>query len=163
MINNDVLRRLRYALNITDLKAMEIFALAGYAMTRPALDSILRKEDEEGYVECADAVMDRFLEGLVTSRRGKKAEAPRPPSEPASPRANAQAIRLSNNDILKRLRIALELKDEDIIAIMGLAGVALSKHELSALFRKPGHPNFRPCGDQFLRNFLVGLTAKYRP
>jgi uncharacterized protein YehS (DUF1456 family) len=152
MINNDVLRRLRYALDITDLRVIEIFKLAGYEMPRPTLEGILKKEEEAGYLECGDAVMASFLEGLVLSRRGKREGAARP----------APAVRLSNNDILKRLRIALELKDEDIIAIMGLAGVALSKPELSALFRKPGHPNYRPCGDQFLRNFLVGLTAKYR-
>ena len=154
MINNDVLRRLRYALNITDLKVDELFKMAGYEIERQELEGIFKKEEEPGYVECGDEVMDRFLEGLVISRRGKKE---------GSDEGKSQArTRLSNNDILKRIRIALELRDADIIAIMALAGVELSKSELTALFRKPGHPNFRACGDQFLRNFLVGLTAKYR-
>lgn len=156
MINNDVLRRLRYALNLTDIRVIEVFALADYDIARPELESIFRKEDEEGYVPCGDLVMDRFLEGLVVSRRGKR------PAAPGETRRQEPVPRLSNNDILKRLRIALELKDEDILTIMALAGVQLSKSELSALFRKPGQPNYRPCGDQFLRNFLVGLTAKLR-
>jgi uncharacterized protein YehS (DUF1456 family) len=156
MNNNDVLRRLRYALNITDHKVVELFALAGHEISKPDLESIFAKEGEPGYVECDDRTVELFLAGLVTSRRGKKEE-----SEAGKP-APRPRTRLSNNDILKRIRIALELVDEDIIGIMELAGVKLSKSELSALFRKQGHPNYRPCGDQFLRNFLAGLTAKYR-
>jgi uncharacterized protein YehS (DUF1456 family) len=77
-------------------------------------------------------------------------------------RGSGETPRLSNNEILKSIRIALELRDDDLVGILRLAGVEVSKSELSALFRKPGRANFRPCGDQFLRNFLVGLTAKYR-
>ncbi|HET7839357.1 MAG TPA: DUF1456 family protein [Rectinemataceae bacterium] len=158
MTNNDVLRRLRYALNLPDPKLIELFALAGRSISSQELGALLMREDEAGYAECDDATMGQFLDGLVSSRRGKREAGPEGgPGLPGPPRA-----RLSNNDILKRLRIALELVDEDIIAIMLLAGVKLSKSELSALFRKPGHPNFRPCGDQFLRNFLSGLTSKYR-
>jgi len=155
--NNDVLRRLRYALNITDLKVGELFRLAGYEIGEAELESIFTKEDEPGYVECEDALVDKFLEGLVLSRRGPRAGESAPGG--AGPRART---RLSNNDILKRLRIALELKDDDIVGILRLAGVEASKAEVSALFRRPGHANYRPCGDQFLRNFLAGLTAKYR-
>ena len=163
MINNDVLRRLRYALNITELKVIELFKLAGYEIDKQELAGIFLKEDEVGYRECGDLVMERFLEGLIASRRGKRgsggASGAGRTGRAVEPRNRS---RLSNNDILKGIRIALELRDDDIIAIMALAGVALSKPELTALFRKPGQANFRPCGDQFLRNFLVGLTAKYR-
>jgi uncharacterized protein YehS (DUF1456 family) len=158
MINNDMLRRLRYALNVTDLRVVELFNLAGYAIEKDELESIFKKEDEEGYAECGDAVAARFLEGLVISRRGRREYA----EVAGKPAERPHAPKLGNNDILRSVRIALELKDEDIIAIMALAGVELSKPELTALFRKRGHPNYRACGDQFLRNFLVGLTAKYR-
>jgi uncharacterized protein YehS (DUF1456 family) len=155
MNNNDVLKRLRYALNITDLKVVEMLKLVGFEIPKPRLESMFKTEDEAGYVECEDALMEKFLDALVISRRGKRDSAAENPRTEGRPR-------LYNNDILKRLRVALELKDEDIIEIMGLAGVRISKSELSALFRKPGHTNYRPCGDQFLRNFLSGLTAKYR-
>jgi uncharacterized protein YehS (DUF1456 family) len=156
MDNNDVLKRLRYALNITDLKVVELFKLADYDIAKPELESIFKTEGEAGYAECGDALMDKFLEGLVISRRGRKPEASMGES-----RSRGMA-RLSNNDILKRIKIALEMKDDDVIEVMRLAKIGISKSELSALFRKPGHTNYRPCGDQFLRNFLLGLTAKYR-
>jgi uncharacterized protein YehS (DUF1456 family) len=156
MNNNDVLKRLRYALNITDLKVVELFRLVDYDIPKTELESIFKTEEEAGYAECADSLMAKFLDALVISRRGRRPDAaasePRPRGKP----------RLGNNDILKRLRIALEMKDDDLIGVLRLAGVEISKSELSALFRKPGHPNYRPCGDQFLRNFLSGLTAKYR-
>ena len=175
MNRNDVLRRLRYALNITDLKVLEILRLAGQEMSRAELEPYFLKEEEPGYLECPDEVLASFLDGLIVSRRG-----PREEVKPAAPGGGAarplamgsgaapgsaregEAPHLSNNEILKRLRIALELKDEDIIAIMALVKVKVSKSELSAFFRKYGHVNWRPCGDQFLRNFLAGLTARYR-
>jgi uncharacterized protein YehS (DUF1456 family) len=154
MNNNDVLIRLRYALNITDIKVIELFGLAGYAIERPELEALFTREGEPGFLPCSDAVLESFLEGLVTSRRGRR--------EGGSEKKPPRGRKLTNNDILKGLRIALELKDEDLIDILKLAGVEVSKAEVSALFRKQGQPNFRPCGDQFLRNFLAGLTAKYR-
>ncbi len=69
---------------------------------------------------------------------------------------------LTNNDILKKLRVALELKDEDVIKILKLADYEISKSELSALYRKPDHPNYKECGDQLLRNFLNGLVIYKR-
>jgi uncharacterized protein YehS (DUF1456 family) len=156
MNSNDVMKRLRYALNITDLKVIEMFKLVDYEITHDELESIFKTEEEAGYVECGDELMGKFLDALVISRRGVRAEAGAGES-PATGRR-----RIGNNDILKRLRIALELKDDDIIGIMRRAGVEISKSEVSALFRKSKHPNYRPCGDQFLRNFLVGLTAARR-
>lgn len=67
-----------------------------------------------------------------------------------------------NNDILKKLRIALKLKDTDILEILKLAGMELSAAELGALFRTPDHRNYKVCGDQVLRRFLDGLIIKLR-
>jgi len=69
---------------------------------------------------------------------------------------------LTNNDILKKLRVALNLRDEDIIHILTLVDFTISKSELGALFRKEDHPNYKPCGDQLLRNFLNGLIIYKR-
>jgi len=155
MIHNDVLRRLRYALSINDTSAIAIFKLAGYDMPLDYLQSIMKKEQEAGFVPCRDKILSLFLDGLIIKHRGKQ-----PGKEPVILKAGQE---LSNNEILRKIRIALILKDEDIIGLMKLADFNLGKSELSALFRKPDHRNYKNCGDQFLRNLLQGLTKKHRP
>ena len=154
MTNNDMLRRIRYALNINDSTMIEIFKLSGSEMEQSTLTGLLRKEDEKGCVECSDAVMKLFLDGLILHKRGRQEIKPEQTKKPEP--------LLTNNAILKKLRIALELKEDDMLGILKLAEFDISKSELTALFRKEGHKNFRECGDQFLRNFLNGLTVRYR-
>ena len=154
MTNNDILRRLRYALDISDPVMIEIFKLSEHEIDQSGLATLLKKEDEEGYVECSDKVMELFLDGLIVHRRGRK--------EPKPGQAKKSAQRLTNNAILKKIRIALELKEDDMVGILKLAEVSVSGHELNALFRKEGHRNYKECGDQFMRNFLKGLTVRYR-
>ncbi|MBI5058029.1 MAG: DUF1456 family protein [Nitrospirae bacterium] len=153
MTNNDILRRLRYALDINDSEMIGIFKLAGLEIDQSGLTALLKKEFDAGYVDCSDKVMENFLDGLIIHRRGRKETAPVQAKKPDSP--------LTNNAILKKLRIALELKEDDMIGILKLAGVNISGHELTALFRKQGHRNYKECGDQFLRNFLKGITVRY--
>ena len=153
MNNNDILRRIRYALDIRDSGMIEVFALADCPLAQAQLLDLLKKEDDPGFVECKDAVLDRFLDGLIVKRRGSRDSGPGP--TPPKPRT-----RFINNTVLKKLRIALELKDDDVLAIAHLGGMDMSKSELTALFRKEGQRNFKECGDQFLRNFLKGLAVK---
>ncbi len=153
MINNDVLRSVRYALDLGDAKVVEIIKLAGHEIAQADLASFLKKEDEEGFVECGDEIMVSFLDGLIIHRRGKMESRPEQDKKPQ---------RLTNNTILKKLRVAFELKEEDMHKVLELAGFGVSKPELSALFRVKGHKNYRACGDQLLRNFLKGLTLRLR-
>jgi uncharacterized protein YehS (DUF1456 family) len=146
MTNNDLLRRLRYALNLNCETIAEICTLGGHEIGPIEVLNLLKKEEETGFVVCADSVMGAFLDGLIVSRRG------------AHGSAKAADMALSNNLILRKLRIALELNDEAMLAVLGKAGVRLSKSELSSMFRAEGHRNYKPCGDQFLRNFIRGLT-----
>ena len=150
MTNNDLLRRLRYALNLNGVAMAEIFALAGREIGPAEALKFLKREDEHGFVPCDDQVMTSFLDGLIVSRRGRQDDRP----GPAQPADEA----LTNNLILKKLRIALELTDEGMLSILKRAGVRISKPELSAMFRTTGHRNFKECGDQILRNFIRGLT-----
>ncbi len=154
MTNNDVLRRIRYALNINDSTMIEIFKLAEYEMNQATLTAILKREEDKGYVACSDRILGYFLDGLILHKRGKKETEPGQAKKAASP--------LTNNAILKKLRIALELKEDDMLRVLKLADIAVSKSELTALFRKQGHKNYKECGDQFLRNFLNGLFIRYR-
>ena len=152
MINNDVIRSVRYMLDLSDAKIVEIIRQTDYEIELPEMVAFLKKEDEEGYLECGHRLMGHFLNGLVLYKRGKNGDKPLPPIE----------LPITNNIILKKLRVAFELKDDDIVTILNNAGFKVSTTELSAFFRKPDHKNYRNCGDQFLRNFLKGLTAKVR-
>lgn len=149
---NDVLRSVRFALDLPETRVVELLALAGHAADRAAVVTYLKKEDEAGYVECDAALLDHFLDGLIIERRG-------PRDDGALLHAPSQ---LSNNHILKKLRIAFELKEDDVLAILHSVQFRITKSELNALFRAPGHKNYRPCGDQFMRNFLRGLALRYR-
>ena len=154
MINNDILRRVRYIFDFGDAKMLTIFGLADHQVTREELSNWLKKDDDPAFKACNDSQLAIFLNGLIILKRGKKegSDKPAPPPEK----------RLSNNLIFTKLKIALNLKSDDIMAIMDLAGFTLSKHELSAFFRKPGHKHHRACHDQVLRNFLQGLQIKHR-
>ena len=69
---------------------------------------------------------------------------------------------LTNNDIMKKLRVALAYRDDDIVEVMKLVDFEVSKSEIGAIFRKEDHEKYQECGDQFLRNFLNGLVIKLR-
>lgn len=154
MVHNDVLRSIRYALDLSEPKLIELIHRVdpAFAIDRDAVRALLLKEDEPGHLPCSDAVLARFLDGLIVDRRGRDEGRPQRPFE----------ARVSNNLVLKKLRIAFELTDLDMLALFDAAGFAVSKSELSALFRQPDHRNYRPCGDQMLRNFLKGLSARLR-
>lgn len=154
MINNDVLRSIRYMLDLSDAKVVEIAQLADaeFPIGKADIQTFLKKDEDEHYVECSDLVLAHFLDGLVFHYRGKNQNLPHRPLEK----------RITNNVVLKKLRVAFELKDVDMHQAFEDAGFPVSKPELSALFRQADHKNFRLCGDQMLRNFLKGLTLRVR-
>lgn len=149
MTNNDLLRRLRYALKLNGETIARLCASGGYEIRPVDVLKLLKKEEETGFVPCDDAVMAAFLDGLIISRRGAQ-DRPKP--------VNAPEAKLDNNLILRKIRIALELNDEAMLKILKEADVRISRSELSAMFRAKGQRNYKPCGDQFLRNFIRGLT-----
>jgi len=155
MIHNDVLRRLRYALAINDTAAISIFKLVDYDMEMDYLHAVMKKEGEPGYLPCRDKIISLFLDGLIVKNRGKQ--------EGSEPRVLDAGERLSNNEILRKIRIAMSYKDDDMIDALKRADFRISKGELSAFFRKPDHRNFKPAGDQVVRNLLQGMVKKYRP
>ncbi|GAO28579.1 DUF1456 family protein [Geofilum rubicundum] len=150
MTNNDVMRRIRYIFDFSDSKMIELFALADLQVSRSQISDWLKKEDDPTFLSLNDPEMAIFLNGLINEKRGKKEGTP-PIVEK----------RLNNNIVFRKLKIALNLKDEDIIEIMKLAEFQISKHELSAIFRHPSQKQYRACNDQFLRYFLTGLQKKH--
>ncbi len=151
MTNNKVLRQIRYTFDFSDSKMIALFALADHQVTREQVSDWLKKDDDPAYQNCSDTLLATFLNGFIIDKRGKKDGAQPVPEK-----------RLTNNIIFTKLKIALNLKAEDILQILALNGFRLSKHELSAFFRKPGHKHYRECKDQCLRSFLKGVQLKYR-
>lgn len=152
MTNNDILRRVRYTFDLKDSVMTEIFSLADLNVIDEQVTSWLKKEDDESFVELNDTELAVFLNGFINFKRGKR-EGEQPKREE----------KLNHNIIFQKLRIALNLKAEDILEILQLADFRLSKHELSAFFRKPENKHYRECKDQVLRNFLLGLQRQLRP
>ena len=150
MTNNDILRRLRHALNINDSKVAEIIDNTGEKTSRSQVNRWLKREEEDGFEEFSVAMLRRFLDGLIIERRG-----PRPDGSVAE----SEQL-LTNNEVLKKLRIALELRDGDVIAVFKRAEFVVTKAELGSFFRKEGHRNYRPCPEQVLRKFIQGLGKK---
>ncbi len=151
MTNNDILRRIRFIFDFNDSKMIALFGLADQQVTRGQVSDWLKKDEDPAYKECSDINLAIFLNGLIIDKRGKK-EGPQP--EPNKS--------LTNNIIFMKLKIAFNLKAEDVLEILGSADMYISKHELSAFFRKTDNKHYRKCKDQILRNFLKGLQLKYR-
>jgi len=152
MTNNDVLRRIRYIFDFNDSKMIAIFKLADSQVSREQISDWLKKDDDPAYQNCNDIQLATFLNGLIIEKRGKK-DGPQPSPEK----------KLNNNIIFRKLKIALNLKNEDVLDILKLVELRISKHELSAFFRREDHKHYRVCKDQILRNFIKGIQLKYRP
>ena len=177
MDNNDILIRLRYALNLRDTEMVEIFKLGGTELTEEIVrklliksketyrynnevddhDEIEDKEDKEENIKCKNSTLESFFNGFIIFKRGKQDAKPGQPERPG-----LKNNENPNNILLKKLKIALSLTSEDMIDILKETGVIVTKGELGALLRKEGHKNYKECGDKYARNFLKGLAKKYR-
>ncbi|MDF7825300.1 DUF1456 family protein [Pontiellaceae bacterium B12227] len=149
MTNNDTLRRLRYALKINDAAVADLIAKTGRAIKEEEVINWLKREDEPGFTKLKDADLCRFLDGLIIEKRG-----PHPSGKAPEP-----VEFLSNNEVLKKLRIALELKEDGVLAVFKKAEFEVTKAELGSFFRKDGHRNYRKVPEQVLRKFIHGLSV----
>lgn len=153
MTNNDVLKRLRYALNISDRLAVKIFRLRKMEISEEEFLQLLLPSHEDNFKKCNNRTLLAFLDGLIILKRGALEK----PNEEIKVTKNNL-----NNMILRKLKIALSLRSEEMLHLFELGGEQISNSELSALFRKEGHKNYRECGDKYIRVFLKGLTNYYR-
>lgn len=163
MNNNDILIRLRYALDLKNTDMVDIFKLGGVEVTKEDVLLLLTKSNDDDneaenelQMKCTNNMLDSFLNGLIIYKRGK--QEPKP-GQPQGPAVSNESV---NNLLLKKVKIALALTSEDMLDILEEAGVIISKGELSAVLRKEGHKNYKPCLDRYARNFLKGLALKYR-
>ena len=150
MTKNDILRRLRYALQMNDSQVADAIQLTGEETKASQVVNWLKREDETGYLELSDEMLCRFLDGLIIEKRG-----PRPDGTSPAPLKF-----LSNNEVLKKLRIALELREDDMNAVFEEVEFVVTTAELGSFFRKEGHRNYRQCPEQVLRKFIQGLAKR---
>ena len=151
MINNDILRRITTTFNFDNIKAQAIFALSGCEISAEQMLCFFKEKDEAEYQEVQDVQLASFLNGLIIEKRGAK----------DGPQREAEQ-ELSNNAIFNKLKIALELKADEVIVILESAGLSLSKYELSAFFRNVNNKHYKNCTDEVLSTFLKGLKIKFQ-
>lgn len=155
MTNNDFLRRLRYALNIKDNIMIQIFKKGNIIVTREDVIDYLKKDTDDGFKKLSNNDLISFLDGLIIQKRGNR--------EDGTPIPTIKITKNNlNNILLRKLRIALAFKSYDMIRIFKLGGIEISEGELSALFRREDHKNYKECGDKYIRIFLKGLTEYCR-
>lgn len=172
MDNNDILIRLRYALDIRDTDMIEIFKLGGITVTKEELQKMLLKPKNNSNIDsddefaadndmkkCNNYMLESFLNGFIIFKRGKQESKPGEPEKQVFMIKDNKAV---NNVLLKKVKIALSLTGEDMLDILKDAGTNLSNSELSAVLRREGQRNYKECGDRYVRNFLKGLAIRYR-
>ncbi len=152
MTNNDIFRRIRNTFDFNGSAVIEIFSLADFNAEEEQVTAWLQKEDNETFIKINDTELALFLNGFINLKRGKRDGGQPKPED-----------HLNNNMVFQKLRIALDLKAEDILDILQLVDLRLSKHELSAFFRKPDNKHYRECKDQILQNFLLGIQCQLQP
>jgi len=148
---NDILFKIKTALSLTDKEIIESYHLVGLEMSQERLDSILKRRQDKGYSEATYEELGLFLDGLVALKRG----------EPSTKRNEDEVVELTNNLILKKLRVAMNLKESELIIIFALAELPLTKRQIGSLFRKEGGKNFKACSDELLLTFIEGLDEFY--
>ena len=147
---NEILFRIQKAFNLSQDEMLEAYKLIEHNIEVSHLENLLKKHQDKGYEVCSYEELGVFLDALVILKRG-----------PSPKKKEDVVVELTNNLILKKLRIALELKEAQTEIIFGLADVELSKQQLASLFRKESHKNFKPCSDELLMAFLEGLDEFY--
>jgi len=148
---NDILFKIQRALSLDNKSIIEAYALAEYTMTEERLVNILKRHQDKGYEEATYEELGVFLDGLVLLKRG--------PSDKVAD--ENEAVALTNNLILKKIRVAMELKEPELVILFALAEVELTKRQIGSLFRKEGTKNFKACSDELLMAFLEGLDEFY--
>ena len=136
---------------MSNSELIEAYSLVDYSMKNERLENILKRRQDQGYEEANYEELGIFLDGLVLLKRG------------ASDRVSTieEAVALSNNLIMKKLRVALELKEAELVIVFALAEITLTKRQIGALFRKEGTKNFKYASDELLMAFIEGLDEFY--
>jgi len=148
---NDILFKIKTALSLKSSEIIKAYSLVEYTMTEERLNNVLKRRQDQGYEEANYEELGLFLDGLVLLKRG----------ESSNKVESDEVVELTNNLILKKLRVAMNLKESDLVIIFALAEVVLNKRQIGSLFRKEGGKNFKACSDELLFAFIEGLDEFY--
>ena len=146
-----ILLRIRSILDLKDDEVLEIFRLGGVELTLDEVGGWLQPSGAWDRPPCSDAALTGFLDGLIMQHRGPRGE---PAVEAVGP--------LTNNRILRKLKIAFALRCQDVVATLALAHHPMTERQVTALLRKKGHRHYRECKDRVLESFLRGLHDPVR-
>jgi len=149
MINNVVLRRVSNIFDFSDEKICAVFKLGQCDISTEQLSHVFIEKNDPTYKALLDVEFASFLNGLIIEKRGPSDGLARQPEQ-----------HLNNNAIFNKLKIALALKADEVIATLELADLSLGKYELSAFFRNVNHKHYRECSDDVLSAFLKGLKIQ---
>ncbi|EAP91965.1 DUF1456 family protein [Vibrio splendidus] len=152
MTNNEILRRIQHALNLKNAQIIKAIEQADVTVAHDQVINWLKDDNDKSCSTMKDKELAVFLNGFINLKRGKK-EGVQPKPE----------VALTNNMIFMKLRIALNMKAEDVLDILEVVGISLSKYEIGAYFRKPENKNYKVCEDQLLCDFLNGVQFTNRP
>ena len=152
MTNNEILRRIQHALNLKNAQIIKAIEQADVTVAHDQVINWLKEDNDKSCSTMKDKELAVFLNGFINLKRGKK-EGVQPKPE----------VALTNNMIFMKLRIALNMKAEDVLDILEVVGISLSKYEIGAYFRKPENKNYKVCEDQLLCDFLNGVQFTNRP
>jgi len=149
MTPSEIIKELKVALDLNRAQIMHLYELEEFPITKERLDSILKNRSKKNSSNATYEELGVFLDGLISQKRGKPKAAP------------AEDVVLDNNLILKKLRVALNLKDTEIAIIFELADFKISKSAMKDLFRSYTHPKYRECDNKTLKAFIEGLNEFY--
>ncbi|KZX63694.1 hypothetical protein A3712_21190 [Vibrio sp. HI00D65] len=152
MTNNEILRRIQHALNLKNAQIIKAIEQADVTVAHDQVINWLKADNDKSCSKMKDKELAVFLNGLINLKRGKK--------EGAKPKPE---VALTNNMIFMKVRIALNMKAEDVLDVLEVVGISLSKYEIGAYFRKPENKNYKVCEDQLLCDFLNGVQFTNRP
>lgn len=162
MNNNEILIGLRDALDIATTDMVEIFKFGGIDLTPEEVEQMLLKsgeddlEEEKQSLECDHEKLESFLNGFIIFKRGIKETESGVPEKPVLVIKDSKSV---NNIVLKKLKIALSLTGDDMVAIFEEAGLEVTNRQLSPIFRKEGHKHYKKCKDAMLIAFFKGIST----
>jgi len=149
MRTNDIFRKLVQSLPLTVEQVQTLFAVSDIDLSDKDIANLLKTDYQPGFEAMPEYILIIFMNNLIDQQRGKKAD--------AQPEVVEKHQKISNNDVLKKLRIAFNLHEQDVRDALKLATIELTKSDLSALFRKPGHIHYKACDDGLVLDFIEGL------